>query len=447
MYNRRMGIIDAILQTAFPFVQFLWEFIKTWWWVFAPFLLWPHAKFFWFFWRTYKFDLTVKRILYEIKIPPDVEKPIKAMESVWVGLWQMHDPPNDRERWLNGEFQLSFSLELVCTEGIVHFYIRFPEKSRRVIETAFYSQFPDAELTEVDDYVKAVPQNVPNKDWRMWGATLKLGKSDVYPIRTYPKFFEAKEDLKEEKRIDPVSALVEGMAKLGEGEHVWLQFLLTPLLPEDGDYLDRGKKEIDKLVHRTSDEGGEPRITFMEDLRAAGHMTTTGEDSERKMVGGKKEEGLMAPELRLTTGERDVVAAIEEKISKQPFKVTLRFIYLARAEKYMSIGKTVPFAYFQQFNTANLNFIKPLQTTKVYTIKTFFLDKRRAYLRRRRLFRLYSTRDVFYFPRSGPETPFTMNVEELATMFHFPGRFAYPSGVMPRVETRKGEAPPGLPLE
>ena len=136
----------------------------------------------------------------------------------------------------------------------------------------------------------------------------------------------------------------------------------------------------------------------MEDLRAAGHMTTTGEDSERKMVGGKKEEGLMAPELRLTTGERDVVAAIEEKISKQPFKVTLRFIYLARAEKYMSIGKTVPFAYFQQFNTANLNFIKPLQTTKVYTIKTFFLDKRRAYLRRRRLFRLYSTRDVFSFP-------------------------------------------------
>jgi hypothetical protein len=40
-----------------------------------------------------------------------------------------------------------------------------------------------------------------------------------------------------------------------------------------------------------------------------------------------------------------------------------------------------------------------------------------------------------------------MNEEELATMFHFPGRITFPSGVMPRVETRKGEAPPGLPTE
>ena len=442
-----MEIIEKILQIAFPFLQFLWEFLKTWWWVFALFLLWPHAKYFWFFWRSYRFDRSVRRILLEIKIPPDVEKPIKAMESVFAGWWQMHDPPNSREKWLNGEFQLGFSLELVCTEGQVHFYLRIPEKSRRLIESSLYAQFPDAELTEVEDYVKAVPQNVPNKDWRMWGATMKMAKDDVYPIRTYPKFFETKEDLKEEKRVDPVSALVEGMAKIGEGEHVWLQFLLTPFAPSDeGDFLERGKKEVDRLVHRTDEEGKEPSISIMEDIRAAGHMAATGEDSERKMTGGKEEEkGLMAPELRLTTGERDVVSAIEEKISKHPLRVTLRFIYLARTEKYMSIGKTVPLSYFQQFNTSNLNLFRPLQTTKVYTIKAFFLDKRRAYIRRRRLFRLYSTRDNFMWPRPGGT--FVMNVEELATMFHFPGRLAFPSGVMPRVETRKGEAPPGLPLE
>ena len=40
-----------------------------------------------------------------------------------------------------------------------------------------------------------------------------------------------------------------------------------------------------------------------------------------------------------------------------------------------------------------------------------------------------------------------LNIEELATMFHFPGRGVFPSGTMPRVETRKGEAPRGLPLE
>ncbi len=446
MYNRRMEIIDTVVGFIFPFVQFFWEFLKTWWWVFAPFLLWPHAKFFWFWWRSYKFDLTVRRILLEIKIPPDVEKSIKAMESVFDGWWQMHDPPNFRERWLDGEYQPGFSIEMVSTEGVAHFYIRLPEKSRRLIEAALYAQFPDAELTEVDDYVKAIPQNVPNKDWRMWGATYKLQNLDAYPIRTYPKFFELKEDLKPEQKVDPVSTLAEGMSKLGEGEHLWVQFLVTPFAPDENDFVDQGKAEIEKLVHRISETGKASTIPLSEDIRAIGHMLATGEDTERQMTSAAEEQqGLMAPELRLTPGEREVVAAIEEKISKHPFRVTLRFIYLARTEKYMSVAKVLPMSYFQQFNTTNLNILRPLETTKVYTVKSFFFDKRRGYLRRRRLFRLYSTRDTFYWPRPGGN--FVMTSDELATMFHFPGIGAFPSGVMPRVETRKGEAPPGLPTE
>ena len=391
--------------------------------------------------------MTIRRIVLELKMPPDVEKPIKAMESVFAGWWQIHDPPNVREKWLDGEYQLGFSIEMVSTEGKVHFYIRLPIESRRIIESALYAQFPDAELAEVEDYVKAVPENVPNKDWRMWGATLKLEKEDVYPLRTYPRFFEKQENLRPEQRVDPMSTLVEGMTKLGEGEHLWLQFLLTPRAPSETDFVERGKKEIDKLVHRINGESGKPgTISIMEDIRAAGHMVATGQDSERQLTGTLEEEqGLLAPELRLTAGERDVVAAIEEKISKQTFETTLRFIYLARTEKYLSVTKIIPFSFFQQFNTVNLNFVRALETTKVYTIKTFFWDQRRKYLRRRRLFRLYSSRDSFYWPRSGGT--FILNIEEMATMFHFPGRGAFPSETMPRVETRKKEAPPELPWE
>lgn len=437
--------MEAVLGFGFLLLQFLWEFLKTWWWVFAPFLLWPQTVWFWRWWRSYKFDLTVRRIVLEIKMPPDVEKSIKAMESVFDGWWQMHDPPIFREKWLDGEYQLGFSLEMVSTEGEAHFYIRIPEKSRRLIEAALYAQFPDAELTEVDDYVKAVPQNVPNKDWRMWGAAYKLQNLDAYPIRTYPHFFEEKEDVKPEQRIDPLSTLVEGMAKLGEGEHLWIQFLCTPFAPSENKFVDEGKAEVEKLVHRVSETGKAPTIPISEDIRAIGHMITTGEDTERKMTEAEKEQGLLAPELRLTPGEREVVAAIEEKISKHPFTVSLRFIYLARTEKYISVAKVLPMSYFQQFNTANLNILRPLDTTKVYTVKSFFLDKRRGYLKRRRLFRVYSTRDNYYWPRPGGT--FVMTSDELATMFHFPGRGAFPSGVLPRVEVRKGEAPLGLPTE
>lgn len=442
MYNKDM---EAVWQSVLPFLQFLWQFLKTWWWVFAPFILWPHAKWFWRWWRSYKFDLTVRRILLEIKMPPDVEKPIKAMETVFAGWWQMHDPPNFRETWLDGEYQLGFSLEIVSTEGQVHFYIRLPEESRRIIEPALYAQFPDAELTEVPDYVKAVPQNVPNREWRMWGATFRLAKSDVYPLRTYSHFFEEKEDIRPEQRVDPVGSLVEAMSQLGEGEHLWIQFLLTPRALDETDLVERGKAEVNKLVHRVSETGKAPTIPVSEDLRAATHMIFTGEDTERKLTGAVEEPGLLAPELRLTAGEREVVAAIEEKINKHQFVTTARFIYLARTEKYLGVTKVLPFQYMQNFNTANLNFVRALQTTKVYTVKGFFLDERRRYIRRRRLFRLYSTRDSFYWPRGGGT--FILNEEELASMFHFPSRVVFPSEVAPRVETRKGEAPRGLPLE
>src|SRR3989338_698997 len=438
--------METIWQIFLPIFQFFWQFLKTWWWVFAPFVLLSQAKYFWRWWRTYRFELTLRRIVLEIKLPPDVEKPIKAMESVFAGWWQIHDPPNFREIWLDGEYQLGFSLEVVSTEGAVHFYMRIPDESRRIMEAALYAQFPDAELIEVDDYTKAVPQNVPNKDWRMWGATIKLAKSDVYPLRTYKHFFEEREDIRPEQRVDPVAQLVEGMAKLGEGEHLWLQFLLTPRAPHETDFVERGKAEVDKLVHRVAETGKKPTLPIFEDFRAVGHMLATGEDTERQMVGGIEEErGLMAPELRLTTGELEVVSAIEEKTSKQTFRTTLRYIYLARTEKYQGVTKVLPFQYFQQFNTANLNFIRALQTTKVYTVRTFFWDERRRYIRRRRLLRLYCSRDNLYWPRGGGM--FMMTIDELATMLHFPSRGAVPSEAVPRVETKKGEAPSGLPFE
>jgi hypothetical protein len=436
-----------LLQTAIvPFLQFLLDFFKTWWWAFAPFLLWPHAKYFWGFWRGYRFELTVRRILFEIKFPPDNEKPIKAMESVFASWWQMFDPPNFREQWLDGEYQLGFGLEMVSTEGQVHFYLRLPEDSRRLIESGLYSQFPDAELVEVEDYTKAVPQNIPNKDWRLWGATYKMGRDDVYPLRTYPHFFEENQETKEEKRVDPMSSLIEALSKLGEGEHLWIQFMLGPFASEQSDFVERGEQEVNRLAHRETGTGKAATIPLSEDVRALGHMAVTGQDTERKFIGGEEADaGLLAPELRMTSGEREVVAAIEEKISKHAFNVVLRFVYLARTEKYQGITKTMPMLYFQQFNTADLNLLRPAQTTKVYTIKSFILDKRRAYLRRRRIFRLYTTRDGPNWPRDGGS--FVMNVAELASMFHFPGRITFPSGLTPRVEAKKGEAPSGLPLD
>ena len=83
--------------------------------------------------------------------------------------------------------------------------------------------------------------------------------------------------------------------------------------------------------------------------------------------------------------------------------------------------------------------------TKSYTVLTWFLDKRRAFVLKRRMLRLYLTHNPAFHPNA--KGLFVLNIEELATIFHFPGKMAAPSVSVPRVETKKGEAPPGLPTE
>ena len=73
------------------------------------------------------------------------------------------------------------------------------------------------------------------------------------------------------------------------------------------------------------------------------------------------------------------------------------------------------------------------------------LRPRRLFLRKRRMFRNYIKRLPPLFPLKGGK--FILNTEELATMFHFPGRAVAPAPFVPRVEAKRGEAPPGLPTE
>jgi len=176
--------------------------VKSWWWVAPVFLLWPSFIFMYLWWRRQKYDATLKRIVLEIKMPKEVLRPIKVMENAFAGFHAIHDVFTWREVWMEGNFLLTIALEIVSIEGQVHFYIRTPKQFRGIIESNIYAQYPEAEISEVPDYAKNVPQDIPNKDWEMWGTDEINTKPDPYPIKTYPKF-ESETQTKEEKRIDP----------------------------------------------------------------------------------------------------------------------------------------------------------------------------------------------------------------------------------------------------
>ena len=427
------------------YVNILWDIIKSWWWLCLPFVLWRPFLFWWLWWRQELWNFAQKAILLEIKMPKEILKPMRAMEQAFTAMWgSVLDPPDWWEKWFEGKTLISIGLEIVSLGGEPHFYIRVQEGRRNAIESAIYSQYPDAEIMLADDYTKSVPQNIPNKDWDLWGTDYQLMKPDVYPIKTYTAFFEEKEAAKEEKRIDPLSTLLEGLGTFKPGEQLWIQMTVKPVIstskPEEGgkDFVKMGRAVADKLAKRP--DKAKPK-SILED--AADELISG------KIPGEKKEEKDIFPaEMRLTPGEKDIVTAVENKISKRCFDSYIRFVYLARRDVYFGGAKAIPFGFFNQFSTENLNQIKPMSKTITKIHRYPILDlirARRTFVKKRRLFFRYTKRFPPFFPQAGGT--FLLNTEEITTMFHFPGRAVAAAPFISRVESKRGEAPLDLPME
>lgn len=394
-------------------------------------------------------------------MPQDVLKPIRAMEQAFSAIWaNTLDPPDWWEKWFEGKQRLSNQLEMVSEGGEPHFYIRCHESRRDSIESSIYANYPDAEIMLADDYTKHVPYDIPNKDWDLWGTDFIMNKSDVFPILTYPKFFEESEAAKEEKRIDPMVNLLEGMTRMKPGEYLWVQISFSPITdsknPLEGEeFIKRGRKEADKAAKRPEKAKGRSILEEAADELIAGTIP-----------GGSKEVKEMFPaEMRMTPGEKDIVQAIENKVSKRCSQSYVRFIYLAKRDVYFGGAKAIPFGFFNQFSTENLNQLRPYPKTmtKVKKYITFLntpipigealFRARRTFIKKRRLFFRYINRFPPLFPKTSQDpkpsqsSVFLLNIEELATLFHFPGRVVAPSPSVPRIGAKRGGAPADLPLE
>jgi hypothetical protein len=444
-----LSLFKKDIPTIYPFFVSAWEIIKIWWWLPIPFLLWKPFSFIWLWWRTDCFLKDKKFVLFEVKIPKEVLKPIRAMENVIDGLWQvLYDPPGFWwEKWIEGKVLLSYSFDIISVEGDIHFFIRTLEANRHSVEASIYSQYPEAEISIVSDYTKNVPADIPNKDWDLWGADYRLLRDNSYPIKTYKEFETEKEAL-EEKRIDPLAILFEASAKIEQGEQLWIQILAGPVADDDFPWITRAKKLRDELVRRKAPPA--KKSMFMEGADILIGGKAPGQKGEEKEV--------IPPEMKLTPGERDIVAGLEQKIAKRGFKTSIRFIYLGKKDVFFKPKIRLPLAFFSAFATENFNMLVPYGQPLITKIpKSWFLPlnlfrDRRLYLRKRAIFRKYKIRVNPYFPREkavgkGKKDVFILNTEELASIFHFPGKRVAPAPFIERIEAKKGEAPPGLPME
>jgi len=414
-------------------------FYLQWWWFFTPLILWPIFEIAWINYVQEKYIRGIKWKLLEIKIPKELEKRPKTMDEFFAALYSTNDVVIDTlyDVYLGGMVDVWFSFEIVSIEGDIHFYIRTPELSADVIEAQIYAQYSDAEIKEVEDYVRNVPDDIPSEDYELWGTDMKLTKEDSYPIRTYKEY----EDTASGDFIDPISNIVEGVSKLRKGEQIWIQILVRAVK-------DDWKKEADDLVLKLigrkdqKNKKGEGFFSLIvSEIVDLGRYTLLGffspQSLSSKKEDKKEEKESLSMMLHLSPGEKEVVTAIGNSTKRPGFETDIRWIYLAKRNIFdKTKGNAIVFSFLSQFGSQDLNSFVPNAKTK--TSAYYFLTDYRKALRKRQILRKYKRREF-------DQRSYVLNTEELATIYHFP-TIEVKAPVAPRVEAKRGKPPTELPV-
>jgi len=447
-----------IISVFFVSLYYIGGFLLSLWWIYIPFILFLLAKDLWLKNVRQKFIEKIDWILLEVKPPSEIKKTPRAMEQFFAGLHGTQWTPNWKERNLEGQVQEWCSLELISQNGEIHFFVRTLSKYRDLVEAQIYAQYPETEINQVDDYVQSIPSDIPNQNYDLWGTELILDKEDAYPIRTYVEF--EKNIVVEEQRIDPIASLLEVMSKIREGEQIWIQTLIRPVMD---DWKKTGEELRNRLIKRTIEkkqgEFKKEAIAWKDASREAAHQLVAGEVLETK----KEEKPPINPLMLMTQAERDILTAIEDNISKIGFEVIIRFLYLGRKDVFAKPNVSAVIGCYKQFNTQHLNGFKP--NKKVVTKINYKIQLKgpREVYRKRKILAAYQKRDFvqqskvikylkpllferlpilnWFFIRS---QPFVFSIEELASIYHYPGMMVK-APLTPKVEAKKSEPPSGLP--
>lgn len=394
------------------------------------------AKELWLFYIRQKWGAAQKSVLLAIDIPRGNEQSPKAVENMFSYLAGAHGSINLIEKYWEGKFQLFFSLETVSIDGYTQFLIRAPEQFRDLVESAVYAQYPDAEITEVNDYTAGIPTKYPDDEYDIWGTEFIQAKNSAYPIKTY-KEFENLLGAPEVRYKDTMAALMDLCSSLRKGEQLWYQIIL---IPTGFDWPSIGDKEIRKILKEkdTSKDIGDAIIdSIMNFIDFIGEMILPlwGEEAKKE----KKEEILKM--MNLKPKEKKQVEYIQDKVSKLGFGFKIRVVYVAKKDLMNKPKVGSGFVGFmKQFAMLDLNNLKP-DTEKTMTKAAYFFVESRLNAKKNNIIRNYIARDDWKGRKPG-----ILNIEELATIWHFPVEAVVKAPMIQKAPGRKAVPPMSLPM-
>lgn len=443
IFNFLNNIAFQLSQSSGPIQTGFTLFINGLW---VPFVIVMSGAFLtlWKDWRQTIFHIKTRRfVLLAIDVPRDNEQSPKAVENIFTHLHGILPGHNTLyQEWWLGKTPDYVSVELVSIEGYVQFLVYLQVDYRDMVESAFYSQYPDAEITQVEDYVYG--QNgefkslkFPNDQYEIYGCELVLAKSFVFPIKLYIDF---EHSLSQEFK-DPMASLLENLNKIGPGEQIWIQLVITPEYDEN--WQGKSNKEAMKIAGKKSphdDNFVDNMVTgflgFLGGIVDAIYPFNTPTVEEKN----KKEE-MPSLMLHLTPGEHRQIESIQMKSDKHAFWTKFRYLYIAdKKTATKAKGLSPVMGSLKQFDALNLNGLKPHKYTKTWGL--YYINvKRRVSARQNKLLHAFQDRS-----RSDGSDGLILNTEELATIYHFPTEMVK-APLVSRTQSKRSSAPISLPIQ
>ncbi len=395
------------------------------------------------FWREEIYKHNIQWMLLEIKIPRETTRGPKAMEQVFMSIFNLRNAPNGpKETFYDGEVTRWFSFEIVGQNQQTRLFVRLHRPLRHPFESAFYAQYPDVEIVEADhDYVDDYPdtyQGLQEQNLELYGLEIipdpKKGHPSL-PLRSYLEF-ESRVGDEKGRILDTMGGVIELIGKLKPEEVLWVQFLAIP------DTKEHWRHDMTHII---------------EDMKSA----TQGGHSEGES-GGKN-----APGIRFrfrTQGEEKNLKALEEKKDKTIYETFFRAVYFAPEKIY---NRDLPnrglYGWMAQFASKD-KYIQNI--SKNHKVRTkvdadafpYLFPKKRLFLKRVKIYEEYRRRfipeewfvgelwnSILPLHYCFFHKPLYLSAEELATFFHIPTNIVMTSTTMDRIESRRLSPPSNLP--
>lgn len=379
-----------------------------------------------------KFYLNQGRSTLRIKLPQEIFKSPEAMEFVIAQIHNTANPDNLMQTYLDGKRPLSTSFEIVSIGGEIRFYINCQtKKTKNAVEANLYAQYPGIEVTEEPvDYTAGVPLDFAKLGYNVFSVHMRKKKEQEFPIRTYIDYGMDKLP-KEELKVDPMTPMLDVMANIAPHESLFVQFICLSYRPPS---FKNGQLRI----------GEGPSWTKGVDEKINEIMQRDPESKLSKHKFNPEDEESAGGNPLMTAGERDKVAAMERNADKYAYNVGIRWIYVNKRGQFNGDLMNPMIRVFSQYDLINRNSLGVAWRTD-FDYKDIIPGGKKhelAQLKRQEL-KEYKLRK--YFPKGTADDYKIFTAEELATMFHLPGKVAF-TPTLERIPSTRAEAPPNLPI-